>query len=413
MTTSDPARRSLLRAAAGLSWAVMSAGVGAMSAGGGAGDASATAPTAVPATAPTTGSPRADGRNGAAPHSEPGSAPDPAPELPRTGSTLLLLGTNGGPVPMTGRTGISSVLLVDGRAYMVDFGHGAFVQYARAGLTMADLEAAYVTHLHSDHLADLYSLLWLRFGGYQPLPGPLDIYGPGPAGALPAPHPPWRRVSTVCPENPTPGLSDYLRAQIEATAYDINIRMLNEHWPDIRELLRPHEIRLPDCRAHPRGEMAPRMEPFPVMSDDRTEVTATLVDHPPVFPSFALRFDTAYGSVVFSGDTTSTPNLVTLAQGADVLVHEAIDLQIISAAGLSEQQMRHMRTGHADVTELGRLAQRAGVGTLVLSHLVPGGTDLVPDEVWHRKASQGFDGTVIVGRDLMTIPVRGRRWSRS
>jgi ribonuclease BN (tRNA processing enzyme) len=317
-----------------------------------------------------------------------------------TGTELVLLGTSAGPEPVPGRTGIASALVVDGHIYLVDLGHGAFEQFDRAGLAMADLKSIFITHLHSDHLADLYTLLWLRFGGLKSLTAPVDVYGPGPAGALPAPYPPSTEVTTVNPDNPTPGLTDLLRGQIAATAYDLNLRIRDEGWPDIRDLVKPHDIPLPNVGASPTGQLAPPMRPFTVMSDDRVHVTAILVEHPSVFPSYAFRFDTAGGSVVFSGDTTITDNMITIAQGADILVHEAIDLQAVALAGLTPEQVHHMEISHSDVTKLGPLAQQAGVKTLVLSHLAPGSRRLVPDTVWKTKASAGYSGEVIVGNDL-------------
>lgn len=320
------------------------------------------------------------------------------------GTELLLLGTSAGPVPMKGRVGICTALVVDGHIYLIDLGHGAFDQFEKAGLAPENLANIFVTHLHSDHLADLHTFLWLRFGGVNPLTHPVDIYGPGPAGALPAPSS-GGEVGTVNPANPTPGLADYVTSSMAASAYDLNLRMRDENWPDIRNLVRTREIAVPAVGASPTGKMAPPMDPFPVMADDRVRVSAILVEHPPVFPSFAFRFDTPHGSVVFSGDTTITENIVTIAQGADILVHEAIDLAVVERFGnLTPEQMQHHRNSHAEVTELGAHAQRAGVDTLVLTHLAPGTTAL-PDLSWRLKAGKGFHGRVIVGRDLMRIPV--------
>ncbi|KAA9160189.1 MBL fold metallo-hydrolase [Amycolatopsis acidicola] len=328
-----------------------------------------------------------------------------AAAIPGTGAHLVLLGTAAGPVPMAGRTGISTALVVDGRTYLIDLGHGAFDQFQKSGLDLGTLDRIFVTHLHSDHLADLYTLLWLRFGGVNPMTHPVDVYGPGPAGALPAPSS-GQPTPVVSPGNPTPGLADFFANSLAATAYDVNLRMRDEAWPDIRELYRVHEIPLPDVGASATGDLAPPMQPFPVMADDHVSVSAILVRHPPVFPSFAFRFDTAHGSVVLGGDTTITPNMVTLARGADVLVHEAIDLRVVEQAGtLTPEQLQHHRNAHSDVTRIGReIAQPAGVRTLVLSHLAPG-SKLIPDASWKAQASQGFDGEVIVGNDLLRIPV--------
>jgi ribonuclease BN (tRNA processing enzyme) len=321
-----------------------------------------------------------------------------------TGTELLLLGTSGGPGPMKGRTGICSALVVDGRTYLIDLGHGSFDQFDKAGLDIESLDNIFITHLHSDHLADLYTMLWLRFGGHSGMSHPVGIYGPGRAGALPEPSS-GEETPTINPDNPTPGLSDYVGTSMAASAYDLNIRMRDENWPDIRDMVRTHDVQVPDVGADPLTAVAPPMDPFPVMSDDRVTVSAILVQHPPVFPSFAFRFDTEHGSVVFSGDTTLTDNIVTLAQGADVLVHEAIDMELVERYGnLTPEQLQHQRNSHTEVTQLGAHAQRAGVRTLVLSHLAPG-TTLLPDSSWQLKASKGFTGEVIVGNDLQRIEV--------
>lgn len=333
----------------------------------------------------------------------PSVAAQVAEPLPQTGAHVVLLGTGGGPVPFAGRKGIATALVVDGRVYLVDAGHGLFDQYEAAGLTPAQLESAFITHLHSDHLSDLYTLLWLRMGSYNSFAHPIDVYGPGPAGELP----PARTGSPplINRKNPTPGISDFLKLSMDATAYDLNLRMRDEAWPDIREMVRAHDIAVPDVGAGPTGEVAPPMEPFEVMADDWVRVSAILVQHPPVFPSFAFRFDTAYGSVVISGDTTITQNMVTLARGADILVHEVIDLVAVEKFGnLGEEAMKHMRESHTDVTKIGALAQQSGVPTLVLSHLVPS-TPAWSDAIWLANAQQGYTGKVIVGNDLMRVPL--------
>jgi ribonuclease BN (tRNA processing enzyme) len=231
------------------------------------------------------------------------------------------------------------------------------------------------------------------------------MYGPGSAGALPL-RQPGTSPQTVNPSSPVPGLSRFIDLSIQASAYDVNVRMRDEGWPDINSMYTTNEIDLPSVGASARGNLAPVMDPFLVMSDDKVTVTAILVEHPPVFPSFAFRFDTEYGSVAFSGDTTITPNMVTLAQGAGTMVHEAIDLQAVQEFGgsLTPAQLQHLENSHTDVTKLGPVAQAAGVESLVLTHLAPG-TIVYPDAIWLAKASMGYTGTVIVGHDLDVIPV--------
>ncbi|MCX5435621.1 hypothetical protein OHU25_11715 [Streptomyces sp. NBC_00117] len=136
--------------------------------------------------------------------------------------------------------------------------------------------------------------------------------------------------------------------------------------------------------------------------DDRVRVSATLVQHAPVFPALAYRFDTDDGSVAFSGDTGPSANLVELASGADVLVHEVIarayvEQQYPPPRSESEEGLvAHLLASHTADDEVGTVAEQAGVATLVLSHLVPADW---PESRWKREV-QGFSGRLIVGHDL-------------
>ncbi len=150
---------------------------------------------------------------------------------------------------------------------------------------------------------------------------------------------------------------------------------------------------------------APPMEPVEIypLDEHGVRVTATLVQHAPVFPALAYRFDTPSGSAVFSGDTGPCDNLVRLAHGADYLVHEVIDLGFIAnrVADLPNRDniINHLTESHTSPEDAGRIAARAGVGTLVLSHLVPGDSEIAEEE-WERRARSQFAGNVVCGVDL-------------
>ena len=145
----------------------------------------------------------------------------------------------------------------------------------------------------------------------------------------------------------------------------------------------------------------------PVMQDENVKVTAALVHHPPVVPSFAYRFDAADRSIVISGDTTPSDNLIKLAQGADVLVHEALYVpgvdrlvaRVPNAPALRQSILSH----HTSAEDAGRVAQAAGVKSLVLSHLVPPDDPAVTDQMWIDAARLHFHGPVILGKDLLEI----------
>ena len=143
------------------------------------------------------------------------------------------------------------------------------------------------------------------------------------------------------------------------------------------------------------------------MSDENVKVTAALVDHPPVAPAFAYRFDAPDRSIVISGDTAPSENLVKLARGADVLVHSAmypaaIDRlvsRVPNAASLKASMLAHQTSAE----DAGRIAEEAGVKTLVLSHLVPPDDPQVTDAMWIEAAQRHFHGSVVLGKDLLVI----------
>lgn len=140
------------------------------------------------------------------------------------------------------------------------------------------------------------------------------------------------------------------------------------------------------------------------MRDERVRVTSVLVDHPPVVGAFAYRFDGLGRSIVISGDTAPSRNLVKLANGADVLVHsemypggiDRLVARVPNAAMLKASILAHQTFAE----QAGRVAQDAGVRILVLSHFVP------PD---NRRSDVGrcsrihFQGAVIVGKDLLEV----------
>ncbi len=322
---------------------------------------------------------------------------------------LVLLGTSGGPLPSPSRAGISQAVVVAGRAYLVDCGYGATQQLRRARL-LTSLADVFLTHLHSDHDCDYFNLFLLGWPILQRLP-PRHVYGPGPAGgpyALPpdeAGAPPY---PVVAAPDPTPGLIDTTDHQFRAHAYDINVRIRDSGRADPRDLVVPHEISVPPgLGASGPDRVAPPMDPIPVTENDHLRVSAILVNHPPVFPAFAYRFDTEGGSVVISGDTTPSPNLLTLARGADILVHEVYTDEPVGPrqddppTRESLQRQRHLVASHTPLSRVGAVAAQAGVDRLVLTHFIPG-DDALPDEYWLARVGD-FDGEVIVGRDLLEL----------
>ena len=356
-----------------------------------------------------------------------------APRRVESASRLVLLGTAGGSAARSTRCGYSNALVVDGVAYLVDCGEGVHTQLHRAGLVATRrfgssgerpvIETIFVTHLHADHIMDLINI----FQGSWPS-SRIDVYGPGPAGPpFTTHHDPVH--PTRFPEDPAPGIKGVIDHLSRAFGMNINARIIAEQRADYLHHLVVHEIGLkgelePDANSieiavtierHDAQFEIPSIEPFEVRPEDEqgVTVTATLVQHAPVFPALAYRFDTPHGSVVFSGDTGPCDNLVRLARGADILVHEVIDLDAllarISLLSNFETVRSQLSRSHTAVQEVGHIAAQAGVRTLVLSHLVPGEGSHAPDE-WEamvRAAAPGFTGEVVCGVDLDEFALGG------
>lgn len=268
-----------------------------------------------------------------------------------------------------------------------------------------DLAGIFLTHLHADHLADYYNYFIMAGTTGEKngdvTPSGIPVWGPGSAQGLPTAR--GRKLPTVGGGEPTPGikaLTDHLH---QAFAYSSNIFIRDAGFRDPRDIPDVHEIALPRDSTATWENTAPAMKPFTVMEDDRVKVSATLVPHGPVFPSFAFRFDTDHGSVTFSGDTRKNDNLITLAKGSDILVHEA--LRIPPDAGLTDDIIDHHGKSHVFVDEVGPIAQAADVPSLVLSHIEETGGGVIDPAVWTKEAAHGYDGKVTVGEDLMRIAV--------
>ena len=344
---------------------------------------------------------------------------------------LVLLGTAGGPGwwPFTTREGIASAVAVENRVYLVDCGEGVGRQYRRSGLAGAEhrdqaaistLRGIFLTHLHSDHIVDYANLwLWGWANGlqFQSPSTPVQIFGPGDRGQLPPLFGPGPEPPVINPDNPTPGtveMTDYL---MQAFATDLNDRLRDNRIADPRTKISVHDIQLPPgAGTNPDASPYPRVAPFHVYEDDYVRVTATLVDHRPVYPSFGFRFDTDDGSIAFSGDTAPSENLVELAKDVDILVHEVISRSWVEGlfpdptTPQAQGLIQHLLGAHTTVEDVGGVAERAGARTLVLNHLVPPYT---PTRVW-LQARRNYSGRLRVGQDLDVYAVgRARRRARS
>lgn len=276
-------------------------------------------------------------------------------------TNLVLLGTSGGPRASVHRAATAQAIVVDGQIYIIDFGNGIGRQMVAAALSVRDVRAGFLTHHHSDHNADIGTLFLTEWALLN------------------------REVQLIGP----PPLAQSIEYFFESNTTDISMRMSHTKRTDLRHFIRTQDIDKPGT----------------VFEDDLVRVSAAIVQHPPVVPSFAYRFDTADRSIVISGDTAPSTTLVELARNADTLIHEVIALDFLSrvlAENSGADTLKHLRESHTSIDAVGAIAEEAGVGTLVLSHFVPD-DDSISDEEWKARAQNGFSGSVISGRDLMVL----------
>lgn len=281
---------------------------------------------------------------------------------------LVLLGTKGGPAIRPGGPWPTSTLLELGsRTIIVDCGLGVTRGVTDAGLSLKALDLVFITHLHSDHVLELGPLLHTAWTAG--LATPVKVFGPV-------------------------GLNRYWQSFVQALEFDIEIRIVDEGRPDLREMVKVVEFGEGD-----------------VLRDGALRVAALRVDHPPVTECFALRFEHEGTSIVFSADTTFFPPLADFARGADVLLHEAMLEEgverLVARTGNGARLREHLMASHSLAGEAGMIAARAEVGRLVLNHLIPADDPDIGEGDWIEAVRKTWNGPLTIGRDGLVVTAKG------
>jgi len=288
------------------------------------------------------------------------SATDPGPDR------IVLLGTRGGPfIGGYSPSPSANLLIYRGVPYVIDAGYGVTFKLVDAGLRLPLLRYILITHHHSDHNLELGPLLYNAWAAG--LRTPVDVYAPV-------------------------GLNAMLSAYWESNRFDIETRIADEGRPDPRKLVAAHEIK--------EGL---------VLSHADVRVTALRVVHPPVTESYAFKFELADKMVVFSGDTAFFPPLADFARGADYLVHEVLYAPALDALVKRRPNAERLKASilshHTRAEDVGRIAAMANVKTLVLNHFVPPDDKTLTPEIWTDAVHTTFGGNIVVGRDLLQLPL--------
>jgi ribonuclease BN (tRNA processing enzyme) len=312
----------------------------------------------------------------------------PGTRAPHHVTRVVLLGTEGGPSVDASRAAPANLLVVDGVPYLIDAGAGVSRRLASAGYSPADIGEIFITHQHIDHNAGLVALIstsWFERSWADEPGRTVQIYGP-------------------------PATTFLVRKALEFLS--VSQRIFQAGVPELKPadgMFVGHDIEEDGVVLH-KGDIrvtAVENTHFRTKSYGPTGIRDR---------SYAYRFDTPSGSVVFTGDTGPSMAVTGLAQGADALVSEVCEDRFCGDSGagtvakldsrapkMAEAERYHMRHEHLTPEEVGKMAAAANVGIVILTHLVyepdaHGKSAEVPE--FSAGVKQFYSGPVIVGKDL-------------
>lgn len=293
-------------------------------------------------------------------------APPTAATPPSDSLKVVLLGTGAGPLVNLQQYGSSTLVEAGGQRFLFDCGRGATLRLAAAGVPLNSITRVFLTHLHSDHIVQLPDLLLTGWAGGQRAV-PLAVWGPA-------------------------GTRDMMDRLQQAFAFDIRMRRdIDERLPGAGITVVAHDLTADSV----------------VLDEHGVKVTAFLVDHGPVKPAFGYRVDYRGRSVVLSGDTRPSENLVRHARGTDVLVHEVIDAEALRnrpnrpSAALVETIIAH----HTTPAQAAEVFRRVAPRLAVYSHAPDSERVLAQTRAAYAGPLQGAEDllTILIGAEVEVL----------
>jgi len=282
------------------------------------------------------------------------------------GLKVTLCGT-ASPMPAPGRAQACVAVETPDDLYLVDAGSGSANTAGLAGIPMEKLRGILLTHFHSDHITEIPTFNLNSWVAGRP--EPLQIIGP------------------VGVERVTEGYN---------IAYELDHGYRVAHHG--AELLNP-ELGILQARVIDSGV---------IHEENGLRITAFEVSHPPIEPAFGYKLEYGGRSVVVSGDSLVTDTIIKVSNGADLVLHDAMALQIVQRAEETNRDSGNERIAtvlhdiqdyHATLTDLERLLEEASIGQLALYHLVPPPRNAMMNGLFRRGSPRGAliteDGMVI------------------
>lgn len=271
---------------------------------------------------------------------------------------LTLLGT-GCPSPSHLRYGPSSLVSYEGKNYLIDAGSGVTQRLSEAGIKPGEIDYFFITHLHSDHIVDLYQLF--ISGWHTGRESKFKVFGPK-------------------------GLKSHFDKIFEAYKEELDLRKEWEKRPNVEGLA--YEI------IEINNELKIEL--------DSATIESVKVDHQPVDPAFGYKFILGPKNIIFSGDTRYCEVLEKSSKHADILVHEVFVGLDYDPVRMSSDTIENISDYHTTPEQIGVLASNANVKKLILNHFVP---PVFDENTLVERIAKHFDGDIVVGKDLMQFDI--------